>query len=491
MKKITLLFLVFILPILHFMGNDAFAQTVSGVTSNTGCLNSGTVTASSTGLETTPQYQLLLQSGEVVAPLAGDANQFTNNPVFTGLATGTYIVKGRAIGGGTIYSSSIISVTDGYGAMAVATATMTTGCAANGTAALNSSLTGGRAPFTYRIATQAAPTTYLETSASTIAPSYTFAALPANTYLVSVTDACGQTVTGATSISNPTVAIADIRNNSFNYLNYTTGGVGNCGTPDTPSPLSMVIQAGWVYTTGGASVSPADAALFTWKIKYRGMLYGLDTTGDMAADANGAGIPLTSIQYRMPLAATRDDIITNDAYADMSVVLSDLCGNTREFSVRDYNAVSSQIVSASGCNDTPTIQALLGAGMACFPIAVTFTNSTNPADVTTLNVTANNQNIPAPGLIPGRAYNLTYLDAAGYTGNRVFATTSLTVSSNSAVSISQYFRPGNSKNLDRLNYGRADLRITPIQAGDNVTYTVTASSNLFGTCRLYPITVSP
>ncbi|KAF2079898.1 hypothetical protein [Flavobacterium sharifuzzamanii] len=47
-SKITLVVLLIILPVMSFMRNGVFAQTVSGIASNTGCFNSGIVTASST-----------------------------------------------------------------------------------------------------------------------------------------------------------------------------------------------------------------------------------------------------------------------------------------------------------------------------------------------------------------------------------------------------------------------------------------------------------
>lgn len=78
--KMALLVMFFLLPVMEFTGFDVFAQTVTGVPSNTGCSNSGIVTASSTGLGATPQYQLL-KSGVVVAPVSGNATPFTVYPI--------------------------------------------------------------------------------------------------------------------------------------------------------------------------------------------------------------------------------------------------------------------------------------------------------------------------------------------------------------------------------------------------------------------------
>jgi hypothetical protein len=465
-SKITLL-LMMVLSVTSFMGNYAFAQTASGVASNTGCLNSGIVTASSTGLGATPQYQLL-KNGTPEAPVVGDPSQFTNTTTFNGLQSGTYTVKARAFSGGTIYTSSNITVIDGYTTMSVITPTKVLSCL-GGFTTLTPTVTGGKTPFTYTIATQSAPSTIIESSGSIATNNFTFASLPTNNYIVSVTDACGQTVTGATSISNPTVTIADIKVWSISYLNYD-GGVGNCSTA-----LRMVNEGGWAYTTGGASVSTADAALFTWKIKYQGVLYGLDDTGDGYADATGAGIPLANTSYRMPLIATRAGIIAD--YANMRIVVSDTCGNTKEFLIRNYNATSSRIGSGGNCNGSPIINAFLGAGMACLPVNVTFTNASNPTDVVTFNITSGNQTFIGTGLTPGQTYNLSYLDSAGFTGNTVYSTAALNISTASTFSASQYAINVNQYYLAGLNYARAYLVVNPALPTDMLTYTVTASNN--------------
>lgn len=192
-SKITLLVLIIFLPVLSFTGNVLFAQTVSGIASNDGCQGSGIVTASSTGLGATPQYQLL-KSGAVISPVPGDAAQFTFNPVFDGLVSGSYTVNAKATTGGTVFSSSTIAVIDGYTAMSVTTPTKVANCV-GGTAVLTSTLTNGKAPFTFRIATQTSPGTILQTSGAVSANSFTFNGLTANNYLVSVTDSCGLTVT--------------------------------------------------------------------------------------------------------------------------------------------------------------------------------------------------------------------------------------------------------------------------------------------------------
>lgn len=192
-SKITLLVLIIFLPVLSFTGNVLFAQTVSGTASNEGCQDSGIVTASSTGLGTAPQYQLL-RAGVAVAPVPGDNTQFTYTAVFEGLTPGTYTVNGRATAGSTVFSSSDIVVTDDFVTLTVSTPTKVANCV-GGTADLTSTSTGGKAPFTYSIATQSASNVVLQTSGPISARNFTFTGLVANNYIVSVTDACGQTIT--------------------------------------------------------------------------------------------------------------------------------------------------------------------------------------------------------------------------------------------------------------------------------------------------------
>ncbi|PTT73186.1 MULTISPECIES: beta strand repeat-containing protein [unclassified Chryseobacterium] len=460
--KINLLIMMVLLAT-SFIGNYALAQTVSGTPSNTGCQNSGIVTASSTGLGATPQYQLL-KSGVVVAPVSGDATQFTNTTTFIGLVSGTYVLKGRALSGGTIYSSASITVTDGYTAMSVTTPTKVATCT-GASVALTTTVTGGKSPFVYKIATQAAPSTYLETGVSTASASYTFAALPVGSYLVSVTDACGQTVTGATSISNPTVSLADIKLGSVAYVSRSV--VGNCS-----SPLRMVNELGFRYVTTGSALSTADAALFTWKIKFQGVLYGQDTNADGYSDTTGAGYLASTNNVSMPLVATRAAILADEP--NTKIVLIDACGNTKEFSIVNYNKVHSGIGGQNSCGNAQ-VKVGIGAGMSCLPINFVFTNTTNPADVVTVTQTTNGQTFS--GFTPGATYHYTYVDASGYTSS-LYSNTAQNVGIPATPQfVVTQFAFGTQQSLNNLNYGVLGINVAPSLAGDAVTATVIASSN--------------
>ncbi|RZK60682.1 MAG: gliding motility-associated C-terminal domain-containing protein [Pedobacter sp.] len=466
-QKFTYLLFLLTFSTIVGIGSMATAQTVSGVSTTTGCSGGGTITASSTGIST-PQYQLL-QGTTVVLPDASNPTTYTNVPIFSGLTSGGYTLRARQDAVSTVYTSAIITVANGYTAMTVVTPTKVVSCATSATDLITTA-TGGKANYTYSIFLQGAPlgSPPIKTSGPITATTYTFSAMPIGNYLVSVTDNCGNTVTGATNISSSAVPITNIKPFSVNYL-LPTGGVGICS-----SPLAMIIEGGWVYSSGGTKVSQADASLFTWKVKYKGILYGSDVTGDGYGDATGVGIPLSSERMIMPMAATRAGILID--YSNMKIVVSDQCGNTKEFAVYDYNANSSNVSSTGSCSGMPIIKAFLGAGMACLPLDITFTNSANAADKVTFNVTSGSESFLGTGLTPGQTYNLTYLDAAGYTTN-VYKTTSITIAANSnltavqyPVDVIQYFANG-------LGFAQPNLIVNPALPTDLITYTVISSDN--------------
>lgn len=456
--KITLLLLLITAPFINY------AQTVSGVATTTGCPNGGIVTASNSASWTTPQYQLL-KSGVVVAPVPNDANQFTNNPVFTGLATGSYTVNGRDTNVGTIFSSTSIAVNDGYTAIKVATPTKIANCV-GGTALLTTTVTGGKFPVNYNVALQTSPGTIIQSSGLVSTASFTFNALPTGNYIISVTDSCSQTVTGATSISNPTVALTDIK-------------VGTSAFPtrddlSCTEKIKLRVEGGFRYTTTNTVLSTADAALFSWKIKYQGQLYGRDTDGDTYADLNGAAFTLATTEVIMPLIANRADIL-NDI-DNVKVVVFDLCGNSTELSVIDYNKQTSYI-TLGNCGGTAIIKSLIGKGLDCLPIVLTFTSRTNPLDVHDFTVTSSSETFTG-ALTPGTTYDVTYIDGEGYTTNLYRASSSvLPFSATSTFLASQYVTAASAISLNYLDYGDLTLRVDPAQSGDILTYTVTASNN--------------
>ncbi|MFQ6601373.1 hypothetical protein [Flavobacterium sp. C3NV] len=456
--KITLLLLLITAPFINY------AQTVSGVATTTGCPNGGIVTASNSASWTTPQYQLL-KSGVVVAPVPNDANQFTTNAVFTGLATGSYTVKGRDTNVGTIFTSTAITVNDGYTAMIISTPTKVTGCV-GGTTPLTTTITGGKLPVTYNIALQSSPGVSLQNSGAINVNSFSFNALPVGNYIVSVTDACNQTVTGATSIASPTTSINEIKT----YLTPYPTRVGLSCT----QAIRLKIEGGFRYIASNSPVSTADAALFTWKIKYEGQLYGQDINGDGYADLAGPGFPLSSTNPVMPLVATRDGVTAD--IPNMKVVLLDNCGNSKEFSVLDYNKQISYL-SLGNCGGTGILKSSIAEGLDCLPITLTLTNQSNAAEVHNFTVTGSGQTF-TEALTPGAFYNVTYVDAEGYTTGLYMPSSSLLqFSATSTFTVAQNFSAGYTVSLNDLDYGYLQLKLDPIQSTDILTYTVSASGN--------------
>ena len=467
--KITLLVVLIMLPVMSFMGNTAFAQTVSGTTGNTGCSNSGFITASSSGLGTAPEYQLL-KAGIVIAPLPGDASRFatSSNGVFKfdGLENGNYTVKGRAGSGQTVFTSSSITVKDGYINMVVSAQAQTANCS-GGTGVITVKLSGGKSPFTYKIALQSSQENYLQTSEQTTASTFAFNPLMAGLYTVSVTDACGQTVTGATSISNPTISLTDVKVGTYAY---TTRDNLSC-----TEKIKLKVDGGFRYTATNTILSTADAALFTWKIKYKGQLYGKDTDGDGYADLNGAAFSLTTTEVVMPKIATRADIIAD--ISNIKVTLTDLCGKFVDLSIIDYNKQVSYI-TLGNCGDKAIIKSLIGKGLDCLPVVITLTNRNNPLDIHDFTVTDNSQTFYSGDLTPGATYNVTYIDGEGYTRDLYKASSSsLFLNTVSNFAVSQYVTTTSAVSLNYLDYGDLTLKVDPIQPGDILTYTVKASNN--------------
>jgi hypothetical protein len=454
--KITLI-LIFFTKL--WLCSNLSAQTVSGVPSNSGCLNSGIITSSTTGLGATPQYQLL-RSGIVVAPVQGDNTQFTTNPVFTGLSTGIYVVNAKATASGTVYASANISVTDGYTPMTITTPTKVANCI-GGTVSLTTTVTGGVLPFTYSISMQGSSTPE-QISGSITSNSFSFNPLPANNYIVSVTDACGQSVTGATSISNPTVGLNDIKLGSIAYpyaQSYT-----NCS-----SPIILSNETRFQYISNSTVLSPADAANFTWKVRYQGQLYGKDTNSDGYSDLNGDGYSPLQATLVMPTIATKEGIEADAA--NMRVVLIDNCGNTKEFPI---TLITGNTI-LSNCGGSGVVR-ITSKRLICLPIDVTFTNVANPSDVIVKTMT--NLTESYTGFTPGATYHITYIDAEGKTtGNfNLGPSQNIFIPATASVTATQS-NFGVQQNLDVLGYGKLLINITPYQVGDVISYTITASDN--------------
>jgi gliding motility-associated-like protein len=461
-SKITLFLVLIMLPVFGFMGNAAFAQTVSGVSSNTGCSASGIITTTSTGLGVTPEYQLL-KSGIVIYPIPGDASQFSPVSIFTGLVNGTYTVNGRANSLAKVYTSASITVTDGYVNMSVSTPTKVLGCK-GGTGNLTSTVIGGKAPYRYSIALQDTPGVALETSTVLSNTSYTFgtvASLSAGNYVVSVTDDCGTTITGATSLSDPTVGVKDIKLGTKAYFSRTD--LLNCN-----SVINVNNENGFVYSVSGNPITLGDRANFTWKLRFQNEYYGQGGVKD------GPGYSLSISSASVPVVATRDAILADENTATPpAIVLMDACGNENIIPLVNLNKTASSLVAVN-CQGTPYVITHAYSGLDCFPMTITFTNAADPSDVI-IGTAATGNNDIISGFKPGAKYNFTYVDAAGYTKD-LWNTTSVTMPA--ASTYGPYQRTvGVQPNLNRLGYGVLTINMPSILPGQTGTVEVIVSSN--------------
>ncbi len=447
-----------------FLSICTFGQTVSGSASTTGCLNGGIITASNNASWASPQYQLL-KGSSVIAPVANDATQFTSNPVFVGLSTGSYTVKGRNTSAGTIFTSSAISVSDGYTVMKVATPTLVTGCA-SGTEILTTTVTGGKQPFIYDIALQSSPSVSIQKSAAISAATFAFNALPIGNYIISVTDSCGQTVTGASSISLATVSVNGIKIGSAAYPVYRT-------RMDCSTPIYIYNEIPFQYVANSTTISAADAALFTYKIKYQGKLYGKDIDGDGYSDEGGDGYAMSYQNVQLPKIATRQGVF--DDIANMKIVVSDKCGNSKELQITQY--FSGGAMTVSNCGGSGLLKVIPNQ-LGCLPINMVFTNLANPSDVITNTINTSAIQIMT-GFTAGATYHFTYVDGGGNTtGNfqSVTSTQNITFPATSGLSIVQSFY-GVQPNLNWLGYGKCMVAVSPYNSGETITCTVLSSDN--------------
>ncbi|KAF2341059.1 gliding motility-associated C-terminal domain-containing protein [Flavobacterium tistrianum] len=343
--------------------------------------------------------------------------------------------------------------------MTVTTPTKVANCV-GGTAVLTSTVTGGKAPFTYTIATQTAVGTILQSSGAISANSFTFNGLAADSYIVSVTDSCGLTITGATSITNPTVSLSQIKTGgpAYFYKNPST---------DCNASAHVLIEVGFVYAANGVPVSTSDAANFTWKLRFQNQLYGLGNV------VGGAGYPLSTKDIPAPLGATRDVILADEGGATPSaIVLIDNCGNEKVFPLINYNRTYSNLAQIN-CGGTPYLITHRNSGLSCFPMTMTFTNRANSADVVLAVVPTGNGDIIG-GFTPGATYNISYTDGAGYTSG-LWNVNTVGFPATSSYTVGQV-SSGVQPNLNTLGFGRLAVSFTTIP-GQNATVEVIASSN--------------
>lgn len=438
--------------LLFFTTNLFYSQTVSVNSSNLGCRNTGIVTTSTTGI-TTPTFQLQLSDGTVIAPVAGNSSAFANNNVFNALSNGVYkvIAKDNV---GTLFSSNNITVSDGYTNMVLINNPVTLRCIGD-TRPVPISITGGKAPFVYVIS-NSSTNEVIQTSASINPRTFTFNALPLGSYSVSVTDACGVVVPGTILVNNPTVTV-DQLGAGFNLQGYPE----NCGRARVFTPVG--------FTKSGVQLTASERALFTYKFKFNGEYYGVDTSGDGFPDLNTNGIALGGfILQNLPIQVTRNDYY-NPATRP-TIVAFDNCGNSKEFSLilsKDAFQISVDCINGGA------IRISLQASLLCVPINYTFTNTTNPAEVFNITQTANGQSFT--GFTLGATYNVAYVDGNGNTSsvNYGFSNTTFTIPSSLIINTTASVE----KNPDYENFAGVKLSVSNLLYGNPYSFEVTSSNN--------------
>lgn len=451
MQKICRLFSLFFLVTYHIV----FSQTVNVTASNTGCKNSGIITTTTSGI-TSPTFQLQLADGTVISPVAGDSSVFSNSNIFTALANGTYKVIARD-NVGTLFTSANVVVTDGYTNMTITANTVMLSCV-GAIRTIPVSVAGGKSPFIYEIS-DTATSTVLQTSASTAAASFTFNALPLGSYSVKITDVCGVVVVSNVQVTNPSVTVSQLAM-GFNYYQhdptFCSGGV------------RVFLSGGFWNGSTGAGLSATERAFFTYKIKYGGQLYGMDTNADGFSDLSGNGYSLSSVFPYMPLG-----VLGNDIYNDLAatkIVVFDQCGNSKEFSTA---FLKSQLQASTTCLDGSRVRSAVNAGILCTPVNFTFTNTANPSDVLSFTQTTASQFFT--GFTAGATYTFTFVDANGNSSiTQNFSGNNVTLPNNSTALT---FITNSFQNTNVLGYGT--INITPSQPNPDGSFNfqVTASNN--------------
>jgi gliding motility-associated-like protein len=472
MRKITL----FIFLFLPFF---AQSQTVSAVSSNAGCIDTGVITASTIGLGSTPQYQLR-KGSVVIAPFAGDANGFTNNPVFTGLSNGTYVVLAKISAIGAIYNSTPIIVNDGYNTMLYATPTKTTPCQIGGLEVLTTTIYRGRAPYTYKIENSATGLV-LETSAPTSALVYNYDPLPIGNYLVTVTDACAISVTSSTAISYS--GAATLAQMGVLNVRLTRAASGDCTKAIGIGGGGGNVVNGLFTTTNGQLSSATDRANFSYRIEYNGVSYGKSTTTITGLDPSptAPNFPVSDAMQKL-LPGPGNTLVYSfaDAFAGTpKYVMYDKCGNSRNF-IPNYTYDTGSF-RFKVCGTTTSIEMFAPrTNELCFPLTFTFTNISNPSDVVNVTQTSVIQVVNTT-VTPGNIYTVSYVDSGGLTSG-IYPNTNVTIPTATPnfrlfdVQASNAVYAASSVRLQNLNFLEGDIvtiEITASSVPSTIGYTTT------------------
>ena len=449
--KQKIIYLVLLLTFSALVGVSsltAVAQlAVTATATNGTCVSNAKITAAATGNTGSVNYQLL--QGATIIRAYQASNIFDNLPV------GSYTVKVEDAANNTA-TSNAVTLTTSYVAMAVSIPTTQVNCATATNGSLTVTVANGRAPYTYSISPN------VGTQSGNV-----FSNLPVGSYTISVTDACGTTVTQGSSVSSISTTVKDIQpaygGAFFSWGNYQNVEYNNCASG------AFVNIYAWAYKATNGTISSFDRSHFYWRYEYpsgSGNLYGVGGV------LNGAMIPLTTGSVPAPATATYP-------FGDGDIIIYDECGNSFR-SVKNLwqSTATSTPQQGTGNMARPFFDCINGGGVTmqftqyqtiCAPVTYTFTDNATAAVIT--QVVTDNNRIIKYGFVPGHTYTVKALDALGHNAT---TTTSVTIpSSVGNLTIQTLLKSNSYANA----YNVTMIFPVEIPANTPITYEVTASNN--------------
>jgi len=435
--------------LLHFTALAQLAVTATGT--NGTCVSDAKITATATGNTGVVSYQLL-QGTTVIR-----AYQASN--IFENLPAGSYTVKAEDIATSNTATSGSVTLTTSYQTMVVSIPTTQVGCATATNGTLTATVTKGKSPYIYSISPD--PNS-VGTQSSNV-----FSNLPVGGYTISVTDACGTTVTQGSSVSSTSTTAADIMppygGAYFTWGNFQNGELNDC------SRGAFVNTYGWSYKSTNGGLNTFDINHFYWRYEYpsgSGNIYGA------GGALNGPMVPLTTRSIPAPAGAAYP-------FADGDIIIYDECGNSyRNVKYLWQSTATSTPQQGTGNRARALYDCDKGGGVTmqflqyetiCAPVTYTFTDNLTSAVIT--QVLTNNASVTKYGFTPGHTYTVVALDALGHNAT---TTTSLTIPTSTG-NVTLY-------NTQKTNQYRNASTVSinypfEIPANTPITYEVVASNN--------------
>ncbi|MBC6112366.1 hypothetical protein H7U22_18240, partial [Pedobacter sp. CCM 8938] len=451
--KTRFTYLLFLLTFSTLIGIGNMAVAALNVTAtgtNGTCASDASITATATGNTGVVNYQLL-QGSTVI-------RNYQASNIFSNLPAGSYIVKVQDATTTVTAQSGTVTLTTTYVAMVISIPTYQVGCTTATNGQLTVTVTKGKAPYNYSISP--------DPNSVGVQSSNTFNNLTVGSYTISITDACGVTVTQSSSVYSTSTTVNQIQppfgGAYFAWGNFQNGEYNDC------SKGAFVNTYGWTYKATNGGLAAFDLQHFYWRYEYpsgSGNVYGAGGV------LNGANVPLSTRSIPAPATATYP-------FGNGDIIIYDECGN----SFRTPNSLWQSTATSSpqqgtGNRATAIYDCNLGGGVnaqvmpyetICFPVTYTFIDQVTGTIITqTIN---NNTLNYYYGFVPGHAYSVTALDVLGHNATQ---TSSVTIPTSVGSIVSGAINNGN-------NYPNSSILAVyyPVQIAANtaVSYTVTASS---------------